>query len=340
MNALQVTGLTKAHGAKPVLTGVDLAVAAGSITALLGSSGSGKTTLLRVVAGFERAAGGTVTLSGRVVAGPGVHLPPERRQIGYVPQEGALFPHLTVAENVAFGLPRAERHGPRVAELLDLTGLAGLDARYPSQLSGGQQQRTALARALAPRPALVLLDEPFTALDLDLRRAVCRDVVAALRRANATALLVTHDPPEAFASADQVAVLCRGRVAQHDTPQRVYRTPADAETARLTGPALFLPATVAGDAAECALGRVPLAAPCPAGPASLLVRPEQLAVAPDGPGVAATVLGCTFLGDRTAVTVALGPDPLTASLFGITPVAAGDRVMVRVTGACTAFAAS
>ena len=176
MSQLEVTGLYKAFGAHQVLAGADLAVPAGSLTAILGPSGSGKTTLLRVLAGFERADAGTVRIGGELADGPGVHLPPERRRIGYVPQEGSLFPHLTAAGNVAFGLPAGQRRGPRAAELLEQVGLAGLGRRYPHQLSGGQQQRVALARALAIEPAVVLLDEPFASLDAGLRASVRADV--------------------------------------------------------------------------------------------------------------------------------------------------------------------
>src|SRR6202050_2534541 len=174
MRQVAVSGLYKAFGAHPVLTGVDLEVPAGSLTAILGPSGSGKTTLLRLLAGFDRADAGVVKIGDTMVDRPGVHLAPERRRIGYVPQEGSLFPHLTVEANIGFGLPRRDRRGPRTAELLDAVGLAGLGRRYPHQLSGGQQQRVALARALAIRPEIVLLDEAFASLDAHLRVSVRR----------------------------------------------------------------------------------------------------------------------------------------------------------------------
>src|ERR1700689_338253 len=176
MRQVAVTGLQKAFGVHPVLTGVDLEVPAGSLTAILGPSGSGKTTLVRLMAGFERPDEGTITIGGAVVDGPGVYLAPERRRIGYVPQEGSLFPHLTVGANVGFGLSARERRGGRVASMLETVGLGGLGPRYPHELSGGQQQRVALARALAIEPALVLLDEPFAALDAHLRASVRADV--------------------------------------------------------------------------------------------------------------------------------------------------------------------
>jgi iron(III) transport system ATP-binding protein len=183
MTELTVESITKSHGSQPVLHGIDLAVPSGAIVALLGASGCGKTTLLRLIAGFEAANSGRIALGDRLLEGPGVHVPAEQRRIGYVPQEGTLFPHLTVADNVAFGLSRAERRAGKAGEAIRLTGLDGLEARYPHQISGGQQQRTALARALAPGPGLILLDEPFNALELGLRRSVSADVVALLRAA-------------------------------------------------------------------------------------------------------------------------------------------------------------
>src|SRR5580700_11123776 len=212
MRQLAVSGLHKAFGPHPVLTGVELTVPAGSFTAILGPSGSGKTTLLRLLAGFERADAGTIAIGDRVVDGPGsTHVPPERRQIGYVPQEGALFPHLTVAANVGFGLPARQRRGARTEELLEAVGLAGMGSRYPHQLSGGQQQRVALARALAIRPGIVLLDEPFSSLDAGLRSSVRQDVARVLAEARTTAVLVTHDQDEALSMASRVAVLRDGQ---------------------------------------------------------------------------------------------------------------------------------
>ena len=228
MTQLVVSGLYKAFGDHPVLTGVDLEVPAGSLTAILGPSGSGKTTLLRVLAGFDRADAGTVKIGGSVVDGPDVHLPPERRRIGYVPQEGSLFPHLTVAANIGFGLPARQRRGPATAKLLDAVGLAGLGQRYPHQLSGGQQQRVALARALAIEPKIVLLDEPFASLDAHLRASVRADVQELLAKTGITGVLVTHDQDEALSTADRVAVLRDGRIAQCDAPQDLYDRPAAA----------------------------------------------------------------------------------------------------------------
>ncbi|SPF03317.1 ABC transporter ATP-binding protein [Streptomyces sp. MA5143a] len=344
-NALHVEGLTKSYtaGHDPVLRALRLTVPAGALAAVLGPSGGGKTTLLRIVAGFLRADAGTVRLGGRTLAGPGVHVPPERRRIGIVPQEGALFPHLSVARNVAFGLTgltRGERRR-RTGELLDLVGLAGYGDRMPHELSGGQQQRVALARALAPRPQLVLLDEPFNALDSALRAGVRADVRAALRATGATALLVTHDQQEALSTADLVAVVREGRVAQCATPQDLYRRPADPWVAGFVGDAVLLPATVGGDGtARTPLGAVPLAA-APDGPATgtVLLRPEQLRLtAPAAEGaVRGTVTDVRFYGHDAMVTVAVdGHDaPVGVRVGGPLPVGPGDATGVRVTGEAT-----
>jgi iron(III) transport system ATP-binding protein len=218
MAELQFLGVKKSYGSRPVLDGVDLTVGDGTLTAILGASGSGKTTLLRLLIGFVMLDEGTITVDGRVVAeGRVSHLPPDKRAIGYVAQEGALFPHLTVAENVAFGLGRSERkRGARIDEALDLVGLdRGYAPRQPQELSGGEQRRVALARALAPRPQVVLLDEPFSGLDASLRVETRTAVLDALAAAHATGVLVTHDQGEALSTGREVAVLRGGRLAQH-----------------------------------------------------------------------------------------------------------------------------
>ena len=252
MARLSVTQLTKTFDGKPVLRGVDLDVSAGSLVAVLGSSGSGKTTLLRLICGFERADSGAIEIDGQVVSGAGVHAPPERRRIGYVAQEGSLFPHLTVFDNVAFGLSRSERRDrARIEALLASVGLpAAYAGRAPHQLSGGEQQRVALARALAPAPKLVLLDEPFSSLDAALRVETRQAVAAALAASGATALLVTHDQSEALAMGAEVAVLRGGVVAQIATPEMLYRQPVDVAMARFVGEAVILRGTVLEGASD------------------------------------------------------------------------------------------
>ncbi|MFI2435407.1 ABC transporter ATP-binding protein [Streptomyces sp. NPDC018693] len=343
MNELHVEGLTKSYAAgagEPVLRGLDLTVPAGALAALLGPSGCGKTTTLRIVAGFLRADAGTVRLGDRILGGPGVHLPPERRRIGIVPQEGALFPHLSVARNVAFGLTgvdRAERRG-RTEEMLELVGLAGYGDRMPHELSGGQQQRVALARALAPRPQLVLLDEPFNALDSALRAGVRADVRAALRATGATAVLVTHDQQEALSTADLVAVVRDGRVAQCATPQDLYRRPADPWIAGFVGDAVLLPGKVGTDGtAVTALGAVALAAPSDGlRSGTVLLRPEQLLLTDaDADGsVRGTVSDVAYYGHDAMVTMTVDghPTPVGIRVAGPLAVRPGEEAGIRVVG--------
>ena len=337
--ALSVRGLSKAFDA-PVLDGLDLDVAVGSLVALLGPSGCGKTTLLRLVAGFERADAGTVEVGGQLVEGPGCHLQPERRRVGIVPQEGALFPHLSVHANVAFGLARAERRGTRPDEVLELVGLSGLGRRMPHELSGGQQQRVALARALAPGPSLVLLDEPFSALDAGLRATVRAEVRASLQAAGASAVLVTHDQQEALSVADVVAVVRDGRVVQAGDPWSVYAHPADLGVATFVGETIVLPGTCLDGAVTCPLGALQTDSTA-AGPVSVVVRPEQLEFEPaDLPWVAAVVSHRQFYGHDALLRLDLGGGvTATARTPGHPLPQIGATVKVGVRGAVVVFPA-
>jgi iron(III) transport system ATP-binding protein len=283
MTSLVVSDLVKGFGAKPVLTGVSFRVETGMLTAILGPSGSGKTTLLRLICGFERAEAGRIELDDEVVDDASHFVAPEHRRIGYVPQEGNLFPHLTVAGNIRFGLRRGAESRRRVSDLLDMIGLADRARSYPHQLSGGQQQRVALARALAVQPRLVLLDEPFASLDASLRASVRADVMHILRDARATALLVTHDQDEALSMSDNVAVIRDGVIAQFDSPREIYARPIDADLAHFVGDVNLLTGEFDGDAVTTALGRLTLrdSPSAPAGtPATVMVRPEQLLLSP------------------------------------------------------------
>jgi iron(III) transport system ATP-binding protein len=282
-SGLDVVDLHKGFGAHPVLCGLDLSVPAGSFTAILGSSGSGKTTLLRLLAGFDRLDRGVVKIGERVVDDAAIHVQPERRRIGYVPQEGGLFPHLTVAANVGFGLSRAARRG-RVNELLELVGLADLGRRYPHQLSGGQQQRVALARALAVEPEIVLLDEPFASLDAHMRASVREEVQRILHASATTTLLVTHDQDEALSLADRVAVLRDGKIAQYATPQELYAHPLDDRLAQFVGEANLIAGVLDGASVQTPLGKLPALwhgemAPTPCA-VNVLIRPEQIDLHP------------------------------------------------------------
>jgi len=293
--ALRVRGVEKSFDA-PVLRGLDLEVPTARLVALLGPSGCGKTTLLRIVAGFERADAGSVEVAGNVVDGPGRCTPPERRRVAVVPQEGALFPHLSVQDNVGFGLPRTGRRGRRVDEVLELVGLAGLGGRMPHELSGGQQQRVAVARALAPEPSLVLLDEPFSALDAGLRAQVRAEVRASLHAAGASAVLVTHDQQEALSVADVVAVVRDGQVVQAGDPESVYARPVDLGVATFVGEVVVLQGSASAGSVSSPLGQLVPSSPA-TGPVSVVVRPEQLEIDPiDLPCVEATVADRVFFG--------------------------------------------
>jgi len=346
--SLSVAGLSKAFGDSPVLTGLDLEVPTGSLTAVLGPSGCGKTTLLRLLGGFEHADGGSIQLGERVLCDATTHLAPERRAIGFVPQEGALFPHLDVAANVGFGLPRAQRRGGRIEELLQLVGLQGLAKRFPHQLSGGQQQRVALARALAPEPGLVLLDEPFDALDAGLRAQVRGEVREALRAAGATALLVTHDQEEALSLADTVAVMRGGQIVQAADPQTLYRDPVDAEVAAFVGEAVLLEGRLDGDHAETFLGRLPTRGrTATAGTqAMVMLRPEQVlcrAVSPEaGAGPRGRVLSTAFYGHDATARIALKGSErreIVARAAGHLLPQAGDEVSIAIEGTALAYPA-
>jgi iron(III) transport system ATP-binding protein len=366
MKELAVRGVGKSFGGPKVLDGVDLTVPAGSFTGILGSSGSGKTTLLRIIAGFERLDRGEVQLGGEVVDdGRHVFVPSEHRRIGYVPQEGALFPHLSVGRNVAFGLRRGPHRRQRVLELLDMVGLTGLHRRYPHQLSGGQQQRVALARALATDPEIVLLDEPFSSLDASLRATVRDEVHDVLLRAGTTSILVTHDQDEALSMADQVAVLRHGVIAQLDTPSGLYRRPLDPALARFLGESNVLHAAVGarrdglggggradgggsgggsgGMAADTPLGTLAVEGwpdASPGGWAHVMIRPEQLLIGEaESARVAATVESYQYFGHDAVVRVRPEVDlpELVVRVTGGVPLVTGSRVGLTVQGPVVAW---
>jgi iron(III) transport system ATP-binding protein len=337
---LTTSDLHKAFGDHPVLRGVDLTVPDGAFAAVLGASGSGKTTLLRILAGFERPDRGGVAVGGVILDDDHHHVRAERRRIGYVPQEGSLFPHLTVEGNVGFGLRAREGREAEVAELLERVGLSGLGHRYPHQLSGGQQQRVALARALAVRPHIVLLDEPFASLDAGLRATVRADVRAAVQRSGATAILVTHDQDEALSIADLVAVIRDGVVAQAASPRDLYESPVDPDLARFVGEANLIEGTSYGSTAETSLGWLELRdGHRPARQQiTVLVRPEQLRVTPPpggGPGVAARVVEAGFHGHDALVNLVTedaAAAPMIARVVGGMRLEAGARVTIKVVG--------
>jgi iron(III) transport system ATP-binding protein len=335
---VQVAGLYKSFGEHPALRGVDLDVPVGSFTAILGPSGSGKTTLLRIIAGFDRMDAGTVTIGGQLMDDGRRFIRPQRRGIGYVPQEGALFPHLTVADNVGFGMPRRKRNG--IVHLVELVGRQGLERRDPHQLAGGQQQRVALARALAIEPKVVLLDEPFSSLDASLRDGVRRDVARILNEANATTILVTHDQDEALGLADQIAVLNEGTIVADAEPRALYANPPDLAAAVLIGDANVLAAEIHRGRAQCALGTIDVApseTDLRDGSARLLLRPEQLVLAleADVASVAATVVEMQYHGHDALVRITvdtLGRETFSARVPGDLALSEGQPIWVSVQG--------
>jgi iron(III) transport system ATP-binding protein len=332
---LRFSGIHHSFGSREILRGVDLEVGAGEIVCLLGPSGDGKTTLLRLAAGLEPLQAGQIDIAGRPVARPGREVPPEARNVGLVFQDYALFPHLTVLDNVSFGLrhaPRAERQA-RALEALSRVGMEGHAAAWPHTLSGGQQQRVALARALAPRPAVLLLDEAFASLDARLREQVRDDTLLLLRHAGIATLLVTHDAEEAMFMADRIALLRGGLVVQVGTPEALYLRPATPFVASFLGEVNRIPAHVAAGIAATALG--PVASSLPDGPAQLLLRPEALRIASEGQGVPATIEATRMLGAVTQLHLAL-PDGqggilrLHARLHGGSAARSGEKVGLSI----------
>jgi iron(III) transport system ATP-binding protein len=360
---LRLAGVEKRYTRKssPAVSSVDLFVREGEVLGLVGESGCGKSTLLRLVAGLEVPDAGTIAIAGRVVAGPRSWVPPERRGVGLVFQDFALFPHLRAADNVAYGLtslPRRARRG-RAEEVLDLVGLPGLGSRFPHELSGGQQQRVALARALAPEPRLLLLDEPFSNLDSALKRLLREELAEILRRTGITAILVVHDAEDVMALADRVAVMRTGSVRQTETPDFLYNQPCDEYVARFFGETNILHARPRGDGFETAIGFIPCAlAAGRSDPVRLCLRPEHFHLSTNLDGDAASCasgcgvgVGCA-VGGRPAVVrqvrqsglqrrIVLGLEngvPGGASLtvdVGLEPrLTQGDRVYVQPKPGC------
>ena len=335
---INVDEVTKRFGTVEVLRGVSLAVAQHETVALLGPSGCGKTTLLRSIAGLERIDGGRIVIDDATVSTDSTHVRPEHRHVGMVFQDWALFPHLTVAENVAYGLAKADRHSGRVNETLALVGLQQLADRSPSMLSGGQQQRVALARALAPRPRAILLDEPFSNLDTSLRVQVRTEVHRLLTELGITTVFVTHDQEEAFVLGSRVAVMQNGRIEQFDTPTAMYERPATRWVAGFVGDANLIPAHADGLRAQSALGELALTTPMH-GSVEVLLRPEHVTVVTDSDsprGAAGTVDLVEYYGhDHQSVVLLDDGMHLHVRRTGPPMVVRGQRVRVAPTGEAT-----
>ncbi len=337
---LSVTGIEHSYGDGPVLRGVDVDAAAGSTLVLLGPSGCGKTTLLRVIAGLERPDAGSVRLGDHLVASRGTFVPAERRRVGMVFQDGALFPHLDVARNVGFGLTGSDDSSRRVAQALELVGLADYAHRMPAELSGGQRQRVAVARALAPEPTVLLLDEPFASLDAGLRVELRAQIRSLLHSLGITSVFVTHDQDEAFVLGDQVAVMRGGRILQCTSPAELYADPVDPWVAGFVGEANLIAGRVEGSVAHTGLGEIPLAhsdlAAGETGDMMVLVRPEHVSVTT---GDQAIVTGVEFYGHDTVYVLDRSEVVVKARVGAAPAHREGDRVAVTYNGPpTTAFA--
>ena len=328
MPYLQANDISKRFNGTTALAGVALTVERGESLALLGPSGCGKTTLLRILAGLEVPDRGSVTVDGATLTDPATFVPPEKRRIGMVFQDWALFPHLTVARNVAFGLDKAEISRGRVSETLELVGLSHLADRYPDELSGGQAQRVALARALAPRPRVLLFDEPFSNLDTGLRASVRADVATLMRDVGMTSVFVTHDQEESFVLGDRVAVMREGRIVQVGRPAEVYRHPASPWVATFLGEANLLSGVGTNGHASTAVGKVPLLDPV-SGPCQVVIRPEHLVVGQGDQGVVSSI---EFYGHDTSYELALDGSKLLARVIAAPQFVPGDRVSVTYSG--------
>ena len=318
---------------RPAVQEISFAAREGEILCLLGPSGCGKTTILRAIAGFEPVRSGQLFLSGQLVSSPDVMTPTENRHVGMVFQEYALFPHLRVQDNIAFGLhhlSRSER-ASRVQEMLRLTGLEGFERRYPHELSGGQQQRVALARALVQNPVVLLLDEPFSNLDPDMAGRMRQELHDLLRRTKTTTVLVTHDHDEAFAMADRIAVLNQGRLEQFDTPEMMYHMPATPFVADFVGQADFIPGTVSQGMVHTELGEFPDTIECTDGTnVVVMIRPDDIHLVPTE-GARSRVLSRQFHGSENLYTVSLPSGQIVHSSQGSTSVyQAGTTVELRV----------
>ncbi|EPO5349629.1 MULTISPECIES: ABC transporter ATP-binding protein [Klebsiella] len=340
---LELSSISKSFAGTRVLENLNLTVAAGSRTAIVGPSGSGKTTLLRILAGFETPDSGRIVMQGRTLFAQGTFIPAHLRGVGYVPQEGALFPHLNVADNIAWGLDgsRQEKY-QQVAALMERVSLdRQLANHWPHEISGGQQQRVALARALAQRPALMLLDEPFSALDTGLRAATRKATADLLAQAGVASILVTHDQNEALSFASQVAVMRQGRFAQVGTPYEVYSRPVDEETALFLGDALVLPAELRGGRARCAIGEISIDDPHAVGQGRVMLRPEQLVISPSpADGQPLTVRDVDFSGHLSTLTLAMPGqgEPLIVKTVSRQLWRPGAAVRIEVVGEARVFA--
>ena len=337
---LKISNLSVSYTDKSVLQDLSLHANRGELTAILGASGAGKSTLLRLIAGFDRPSSGTIVLDDQVVAADDVFVLPENRGIGIVPQDSALFSHLSVADNIGFGLSKSANKAARVKELLELVGLTEYANRKPASLSGGQQQRVALARALAPKPKLILLDEPFSALDQELRTRLREDVKRILKAENATAILVTHDQEEALSLAEKVAVLRDGRIIQAGAPTEIYNAPADLGIATFLGDSVLVDGVVVDGKIQTDLGKLSALNSVTEGERGVVaIRSENFYLQPNPQGDS-EVVGRVFFGHDAVVEVQTPKIKIRARSNGPFAPEVGMRVTVWVRGAVNFYPAS
>ena len=328
---LEIRNLSLSYGSQAVLTELNLEAEQGQLTAVLGASGAGKSTLLRLIAGFEAPTSGEIYIDSKLVSSATEVLAPEKRGVGIVPQDSALFSHLTVSQNIGFGLPKGS--DARVNELLELVGLAGFANRKPASLSGGQTQRVALARALAPRPKLILLDEPFSALDAELRGRLREDVKAVLKAENASAILVTHDQEEALSLADKVAVMREGQVIQAGSPTEIYNEPVDLGIATFLGDSILVDGKVENGKVSTDLGKLSALNSVAEGQVGVVaIRSENFYLQPN-PSGDSEVIGRVFFGHDAVVEVQTPKVKIRARSNGPFAPEVGMRVTVWVRGA-------
>lgn len=342
MPLLEIRHLNKSFAQTPVLQDICLSLEKGEILFLLGASGCGKTTLLRAIAGFEQPDSGEIWLQSNCIFSPQHNVPTQQRRLGYVVQEGVLFPHLNVYRNIAYGLGdgkgKKEAEQKRIATVMDLTGISTLAQRFPHQLSGGQQQRVALARALAPNPPLILLDEPFSALDEHLRQQIRYDMLQALRQSESSAIFVTHDRGEALRYADKIAVMQQGNILQIDSPRTLYWQPNQLETALFMGESLLLPATqTRPHYAQSALGELPIVDKSFGNPrGQLLLRPSQFSLVKSPQNLTACwqakVQKVEFKGRSTAISVIINEVELVLESDYPPEIVAGEMLPVYLNG--------
>lgn len=332
---LRCQALRKEFNGTVAVDNVSFSLKRGDFLCLLGPSGCGKTTTLRLIAGFEKPDEGIISIAGRTVAGGGVFIRPEERKVGVVFQEYALFPHMTVEENIGYGIKNSMQRQQKVEALLKLVGLCGMGERNIHELSGGQQQRVALARALAPEPDLILLDEPFSNLDANLRQQLRWELLDILKKEGRTAVFVTHDREEALALGDWIAVMEGGRILQLGSPEEVYKRPISDKVANLVGEVNWIEAHVHKGKASCILGQVPVSSPVE-GKVKLLIRPEQIEIEPHPKG-GATVAQKQFLGPTQLVMLTMGPNVIKVRVPSHKHIAIGSNVKISLTHAPIAY---